>query len=347
MTNKERILEHNDRIEALIEIIEQKQFGTIALPPLANPASPDDVKTGKEYIDEYGNAQVGTYEPESGEGGGEDATGFEDAIIDRTITGTYSNSRISTVGTYAFYSCSTLTGVDLPNCQKISANAFYSCTALKTINIPECSIIAQSAFYSCKVLTEISAPKCKTIMNNAFQSCVALSQAYIPEVTAFSAGAFASCTSLKSIDAPKCATLVSSVFNNCTALETANVPLITTVGSSAFRGCTSLKNVNVDSAKTVATQAFSSCRALTSIDLPLCSVIQSSAFAGCSALSAIYLRSTTMATLSNVNAFALTPMSNSTYLGYYGSIYVPADLVDTYKAGTNWATYSNRITSII
>ena len=56
--------------------------------------------------------------------------------------------------------------------------------------------------------------------------------------------------------------------------------------------------------------------------------------------------STTMTTLQNTNAFINTPISNSTYLGYYGSIYVPSSLVDTYKSATNWATYSDRIVGI-
>jgi len=54
-------------------------------------------------------------------------------------------------------------------------------------------------------------------------------------------------------------------------------------------------------------------------------------------------------TLSNINAFGSTPISNYTTStgGVYGSIYVPASLVDSYKTATNWATYSNRITAIV
>jgi hypothetical protein len=39
-------------------------------------------------------------------------------------------------------------------------------------------------------------------------------------------------------------------------------------------------------------------------------------------------------------------MSVSTLTGSFGSIYVPASLVDAYKSATNWATYANRITAI-
>jgi len=53
-------------------------------------------------------------------------------------------------------------------------------------------------------------------------------------------------------------------------------------------------------------------------------------------------------TLSNVNAFTSTPISNYTTStgGVHGSIYVPASLYDTYIASTNWATYSARFVSV-
>lgn len=44
--------------------------------------------------------------------------------------------------------------------------------------------------------------------------------------------------------------------------------------------------------------------------------------------------------------FANTPIANTTYLGYFGSIYVPASLLASYKTATNWATYSSRMVGI-
>jgi len=44
--------------------------------------------------------------------------------------------------------------------------------------------------------------------------------------------------------------------------------------------------------------------------------------------------------------FSNTPIHLSTYLGYFGSIYVPASLLASYKTATNWATYSNRMVGI-
>jgi hypothetical protein len=47
-----------------------------------------------------------------------------------------------------------------------------------------------------------------------------------------------------------------------------------------------------------------------------------------------------------VNVFDSTPMTKTSYLGYYGSIYVPSSLLASYKTATNWATYSSRMVGI-
>jgi len=61
----------------------------------------------------------------------------------------------------------------------------------------------------------------------------------------------------------------------------------------------------------------------------------------------LQLGASSVATLNHVNAFYSTPMSLSSYTGSFGSIYVPASLVNAYKSATNWATYSSRITAIV
>jgi hypothetical protein len=75
--------------------------------------------------------------------------------------------------------------------------------------------------------------------------------------------------------------------------------------------------------------------------------IASGAFGNCSNLTTLKLRYPVVIKLAHSNIFAYTPMSNSTYTGSFGSIYVPASLVDAYKAATNWATYADRITAIV
>lgn len=66
----------------------------------------------------------------------------------------------------------------------------------------------------------------------------------------------------------------------------------------------------------------------------------------CSKLSAIIVDGSNFTGLAGANVFSSTPITNSTYLGYYGSIYVRNSMVDTYKTNANWKSYSSRITSI-
>lgn len=70
----------------------------------------------------------------SGCGGG-GSTDNEDAIISRTIT-SYSNSRITSLGWYAFYGCSNLTSVSLPLVATSGGNAFTACNQLADVQIP-------------------------------------------------------------------------------------------------------------------------------------------------------------------------------------------------------------------
>lgn len=69
--------------------------------------------------------------------------------------------------------------------------------------------------------------------------------------------------------------------------------------------------------------------------------IGATAFRECGNLSAIVIHSNIVPTLSNSNAFMLTPIADGT-----GYIYVLDNLVEDYKAATNWSTYANQIKSI-
>jgi hypothetical protein len=58
-----------------------------------------------------------------------------DQIIMRTVT-EYKENRITKVGQYAFYKCTQLAEVDLPNVTQIGEQAFASCTNLHKVRLP-------------------------------------------------------------------------------------------------------------------------------------------------------------------------------------------------------------------
>lgn len=88
--------------------------------------------------------------------------------------------------------------------------------------------------------------------------------------------------------------------------------------------------------------AFYGCSALKTADFSAVTSIGNYAFQVCSALTTVILRNTAkVATLSNANAFASTPIASGT-----GYIYVPRSLVDSYKTATNWSTYASQFRAI-
>ena len=163
--------------------------------------------------------------------------------------------------------------------------------------------------------------------------------------------AFDNCSSLTSVSFPVCSYIGSYAFGYCSSLTSVNFPVCSYIGNYAFASCARLTSVSFPVCSYIGSYAFRNCSRLTSTDfgddtLSKCS-IYASAFASCSKLMTLILRYSSLATLSNINAFASTPMSVSTLTGSFGSIYVPASLVNAYKAATNWATYANRITAIV
>ena len=113
----------------------------------------------------------------------------------------------------------------------------------------------------------------------------------------------------------------------------------TVIAANAFNGATALVTATT-SANVIGSSAFNGCTALTTVDLTGVSAaeIAANAFNGCTKLAHLIIRSGSVGTLSATSALTGTKIANGR-----GAIYVPAALVDTYKAATNWSTYANQI----
>ena len=144
--------------------------------------------------------------------------------------------------------------------------------------------------------------------------------------------------SLASVSLPVATSVGTNVFYGCTSLASVSLPLVTSLGGYAFYGCTSLTSVPLPLVTSISSSAFQNCSALTTADFPAATSISSNAFNGCTALTSLTLSKNQVATLSSTSALQNTPIASGT-----GYIYVPDDLVDQYKAATNWATYANKI----
>jgi hypothetical protein len=148
--------------------------------------------------------------------------------------------------------------------------------------------------------------------------------------------AFYYCDKLTSINTPAVTTIDSSAFHSCSGLVSVNLPVAQALNSNAFTGCKGLTTINIPAVKAIYGNSFQTCGKLTIIDFPsLLSIMDSSVFNSCAELRTIILRSATMCTLSNANAFTKTPFASG---GTGGTVYVPQALIESYQAATNWST---------
>ena len=161
-------------------------------------------------------------------------------------------------------------------------------------------------------------------------------------VTSIGAYALYGCSNLAAVDFPAAASIGDSAFQSCTNLATVDFPVVAKVGQYAFKDCSKLTAVNLPVATSIGMAAFQSCTALTSADFSAAVTnIGNTAFQTCTKLTALILRSSTVAIMSSATALNNTPIKYGT-----GYIYVPAALVDSYKAAENWSTYANQFRAL-
>ena len=132
------------------------------------------------------------------------------------------------------------------------------------------------------------------------------------------------------------------VFRNYESLAVVDFPNVTSAGANIFYACYGLRTVNLPSLISISSNMFAYSSLLNTLDFPSVESISGGAFSGCSRLVALILRKAdAVCTLGNVNAFTSTPIAKGT-----GYIYVPDDLVEQYKAATNWSTFASQIKPI-
>lgn len=113
---------------------------------------------------------------------------------------------------------------------------------------------------------------------------------------------------------------------------------ISSVGNYAFAQCKKIESINFPNAIVIYGYAFDNCQNLKIAELPMVNEIQHPSFRNCAQLEKFILRGDSVASLSNTNVFLYSGIANGT-----GYIYVPDELVDSYKAATNWSAYANQI----
>lgn len=159
--------------------------------------------------------------------------------------------------------------------------------------------------------------------------------------------AFRACTKLEKVDAPNATTVADYAFYQCSALTTLNLPSATSIGQYVVNGCNELRSVVFPSVTSVSQNALREAQYLETIDLPKLTSIPAQTFYGCRGLKTLILRSETLVTLANTNAFTTCYRILGTKNAGFnpngekiGFIYVPKALLEDYKVATNWSSDS-------
>lgn len=243
-------------------------------------------------------------------------------LIERSLSEVY-DAQASYVGSWAFVSNQDILSVNLPNAKGVYSQAFRYCSSLVSVVMESCETLDDYAFGNCIQIENLSFPQCRSVQNNVFGQC----------------------SSLKSVSLPNCTYIGQYAFNSCILLESIHIPNVTSVTVGCFSNCHVLSYVNLPQCKVVHNSAFYQCYGLKSIVLPLCSMLYSGIFLRCSSLESVYLLGPSVASITGTT-FSNTPIALSSYLGYFGSIFVPESLVDAYKSSSRWSNYSDRIVGL-
>lgn len=246
---------------------------------------------------------------------------------------------ITTIGESAFQACSGLTSVTIPTkVIEIGSFAFYGCSGLTSMTIPNnVTTIGRSAFRDCSSLTSVSIPNSvTTIGGSVFRNCSSLTSVNIPNNVNFIGGAaFYNCSSLTSVNIPNGITSINgSTFRNCSSLTSLTIPQnITSIENYAFSGCSSLTSVTIpESVTSIYEGAFSGCSNLTAVIIPnTLNNIPNKLFANCSSLKDVYCYIEHVPTTAG-DAFDDTPIGSAT-------LHVPDSGVNEYKAIMPWSKF--------
>ncbi|MBE6788356.1 MAG: leucine-rich repeat domain-containing protein [Ruminococcaceae bacterium] len=165
------------------------------------------------------------------------------------ITAVVLPEKLESVGTLAFYNCTSLKAISIPDkVEIIYDKAFYNCTSLRLVDLSNSlKTIGRAAFYNCQKLEALSLPDgLEKISDKAFYLCRSIVSITVPQsVKSIGKEAFAYCESLLRVEINAEITAIPEwCFYGCSSLAQIKLPeTVTEIETYAFRRCNDLYTV--------------------------------------------------------------------------------------------------------
>lgn len=281
--------------------------------------------------------------------------GCPNTIIPNTVT---------TIGQGAFFACSTMTTIDIPEgVECIMGSAFSDCSALTSVTIPaSVKTIGDMAFYGCWALSMVNTPDlaawCNIDFNDYYSNPLyfahhlmvngneVISLEIPSTVTELKDYTFCNFNAMADVTIPMSVKRIGSyTFYSCTGLSNLTIPVgVETIGSYAFYNCTGLTSLTLGSAlRSIGTYAFYYCRNIQSLVIPSkVETIGNYAFCDCSGLKDLTLGSS----VRTIGSAAFRGCSGLTGLAVPNSVEVIDESAFAYCSGLKRVVFGNSMRRI-
>lgn len=179
---------------------------------------------------------------------------------------------VTSIGKYAFYECSDLTSVIIPEgVMTIDNYAFNGCQNLTSITIPNSvTKVGEEVFRYCRGLSSVTIGRgLTTIGKYTFGGCKTITTMWIScSPTSIGKEIFYGCDNIKEI-VFDCETIYSYLSGK-TSIEKITIKEgVTSIGDNAFKGCSGLNSVTIpESVTSIGNNSFSGCTGLAYVNIP-------------------------------------------------------------------------------